>query len=126
MSIFAARLFTAQKQQTKEHKKMMDYQEFNYGNTTVQRERDLERSAAMPVLMRKVYTWMTLALLITAATAYGVANSPALLSMIYSSKITFFGLIIAEVALVWYISARINSLSLTTATLLFVLYSILY
>ena len=123
MSIFAARLFTAQKQQTKEHKKMMDYQEFNYGNTTVQRERDLERSAAMPVLMRKVYTWMTLALLITAATAYGVANSPALLSMIYSSKITFFGLIIAEVALVWYISARINSLSLTTATTLFVLYS---
>ena len=74
MSIFAARLFTAQQQQTKEHKKMMDYQEFNYGNTTVQRERDLERSAAMPVLMRKVYTWMTLALLITAATAYGATS----------------------------------------------------
>lgn len=102
---------------------MMDYQELNYNNVTTQRGRDLEKSAAMPVLMRKVYTWMTLALIITAVTAYGVANSPALLQMIYSSKLTFFGLIIAELALVWYVSARIDKLSLQAATILFVLYS---
>ena len=33
-------------------------------------------------LMRKVYTWMALALVITGFTAYGVAHSPALMAMI--------------------------------------------
>ena len=80
---------------------------------------------AFPVLMRKVYTWMTLALVITGVTAWGVANSPAILQMIVTSKILFFGIIIAELALVWGVSAAINRLSLTTATLLFVLYSVL-
>ena len=88
-------------------------------------DRGLALSAAFPALMRKVYTWMTLALAITAITAYGVASSPALLGLIYSSKFTFFGLIIAELALVFYVSARIDRLSLTTATLLFILYSII-
>ena len=80
---------------------------------------------AFPVLMRKVYTWMTLALVITGVTAWGVANSPAILQMIVTNKILFFGIIIAELALVWGVSAAINRLSLTTATLLFVLYSVL-
>ncbi len=40
------------------------------------RERELEMSAAFPALMRKVYTWMALALVITGFTAYGIANSP--------------------------------------------------
>ena len=75
-------------------------------------DRGLALSAAFPALMRKVYTWMTLALAITAITAYGVASSPALLGLIYSSKFTFFGLIIAELALVIYVSARIDRLSL--------------
>ena len=75
-------------------------------------DRGLALSAAFPALMRKVYTWMTLALAITAITAYGVASSPALLGLIYSSKFTFFGLIIAELALVFYVSARIDRLSL--------------
>ena len=44
-------------------------------------DRGLALSAAFPALMRKVYTWMTLALAITAITAYGVASSPALLDL---------------------------------------------
>ena len=80
-------------------------------------------SQAMPVLIRKVYTWMALALVITGICAYGVAASPALTSQIFSSKITFYGLLIAEFALVMFISSRIDSLSLSTATLLFTLYS---
>lgn len=81
-------------------------------------------SAAFPALMRKVYVWMTLALAITGLTAYGVATSPAVLSLIFSSKVVFFGLIIAEFALVFAVSGAINRLSLSTATLLFVLYSV--
>ncbi len=82
-------------------------------------------SLAFPALMRKVYVWMTLALVITGITAYGVASSPALLTTLYSSKGIMFALIIAELALVIGVTAAINKLSLSTATLLFVLYSIL-
>jgi hypothetical protein len=82
-------------------------------------------STTLPILMRKVYTWMTLALVITGVTAWGVAHSPAILQMIMTNKILFFGILIGELALVWGVSAAINRLSLTTATLLFVLYSVL-
>ena len=82
-------------------------------------------STAFPALMRKVFMWMTLALAITGLTAYGVATSPTILSLIFSSKVTFFGLIIAEFALVFAISGAINRLSLSTATLLFILYSVI-
>ncbi len=82
-------------------------------------------SLAFPALMRKVYLWMTLALGITALTAYIIASSPSLLSLVYSSKWTFLGLIGGELALVFWVSARIERLSLTKATLLFILYSAL-
>ena len=88
-------------------------------------ERQWEVSQAFPVLMRKVYVWMTLALVITGFTAYGVANSPGVLQAIYTNPVIFWGLIIAEFALVIGVSAAINRLSLTTATLMFVLYSVI-
>jgi FtsH-binding integral membrane protein len=88
-------------------------------------ERQWDVSAAFPVLMRKVYVWMTFALAITGFTAYGVANSPGILQAIVTNQILFWGLIIAEFALVIGVSSAINKLSLTTATLMFVLYSII-
>ncbi|MBR2205383.1 MAG: Bax inhibitor-1/YccA family protein [Prevotella sp.] len=101
----------------------MNYNELNFGTTT--REQELSMSAAFPILMRKVYVWMTLALVITGVTAYGVATSPGLMMAIATNKLLFWGLIIAEFGLVVAISAAINRLSLTTATLLFVLYSVI-
>ena len=101
----------------------MNYNELNFGTTT--REQELSMSAAFPVLMRKVYVWMTLALVITGVTAYGVATSPGLMMAIATNKLLFWGLIIAEFGLVLAISAAINKLSLTTATMLFVLYSVI-
>ena len=76
-------------------------------------------------LMRKVYIWMTLALIITGVTAYGVASSPTLLMTIVTNRGLMWGLIIAEFALVFAISGAINRLSLSTATLLFIIYSVL-
>lgn len=87
-------------------------------------ERELQASLAFPALMRKVYLWMTLALVITAITAYGVATSPAAIQFILGNRIVFFGLIIAEFALVFAVGGMINRLSITTATLLFTLYSV--
>ncbi len=89
------------------------------------REEQLGMSAVFPALMRKVYVWMALALAITAITAYGVASSPALTGLIFGNKLIFFGLIIAELVLVFWVSARIEKLSLTKATLMFIVYSVL-
>lgn len=100
----------------------MDYEEFT---NVVPRERELEMSASFPVLMRKVYVWMTLALVITGFTAYYVAHSESLMLALVTNQILFWGLAIAELALVIGLSAAINRLSLTTATLMFVLYSVI-
>ena len=88
------------------------------------RGNDFSLSSAFPALMRKVFVWMTLAFAITALTAYGVATSPAMLSVLFGTRFAFLGLIIAEFALVFAISGAINRLSLPTATLLFILYSV--
>ena len=89
------------------------------------REKEGALSLAFPALMRKVYVWMTLALIITGVTAYGVAHSEVLISQMFESRAVFMVLILAELALVFGISRFINRLSLTTATLLFILYSAL-
>lgn len=101
----------------------MNYNNFQLDTAT--RDQELFLSSAFPALMRKVYVWMTLALVLTGATAYGVATSPGLLMALATNKVLFFGLIIAEFALVFGVSGAINRLSLTTATLMFVAYSVI-
>ena len=96
----------------------------NWLDTDSLRGSDFSMSSAFPVLMRKVFIWMALALVITGVTAYGVATTPSLLIAIVTNKAIFWGLIIAELALVFAVSGAINRLSLATATLLFVLYSV--
>lgn len=87
---------------------------------------EAERSrTAVPALLKKVYTWMALALAITGITAYGVASSPNLIAAIVSNQPLFWGLMIGELALVFILSARLQKMSLTTATLMFVAYSVL-
>ena len=88
-------------------------------------EKERGISGVFSALMRKVYTWMTLALLITGVTAYGVASRPTLLMTLMTSRGWLFGLIIAELALVFIITGALQRLSLTTATLLFIVYSVL-
>ena len=94
-------------------------------NFNITQENRRSGALTMPALMPKVYIWMTLALLITGFTAFVVASSPVLLSAIFGNRLVFWGLIIAELALVWSISARIDRLSLVNATILFVLYSVI-
>lgn len=87
--------------------------------------RNLAEKTAQSVLFRNVYTWMTLALVITGAVAMYMAKSMTLLSMIMQNSLLFWGILIAELGVVWYLSARIHRISFTSATLLFILYSIL-
>jgi len=100
----------------------MDYEEFTNSLPT---DRQLEMSMAFPVLMRKVYSWMAMALVITGLTAYYVGTSEQMLMAIVSNPILLFGLMGVELALVIGLSAAINKLSLTVATVMFVVYSII-
>ena len=97
----------------------------NWMDVEQYRDSNYALSSAFPALMRKVFVWMTLALAITGITAFGVASSPALVAAIFGSKVLFWGLIIAEFGLVMAISGAITRMSLSTATLLFVLYSVI-
>lgn len=81
--------------------------------------------AAVSTLMRNVYLWMTLALVITALTAMICAKSAAFMSLLISSKLFFWGIMIAELALVMIFSARLMKMSFQTATLVFIAYSVL-
>ena len=80
---------------------------------------------AFPALMQKVYTWMTLALAITALTAYVTMQNEALFYAIFSSKLTMWGLFGGELLLVIALSSAIQRLSFPVAGLLFALYSVL-
>ncbi|PIP37513.1 MAG: hypothetical protein COX20_01325 [Desulfobacterales bacterium CG23_combo_of_CG06-09_8_20_14_all_52_9] len=73
--------------------------------------------------VRSVYNWMAIGLALTGAIAYGVADSPSLIRLIFGNQMLFFGLIIAELALVFVISARIQRIQAGTATTLFLLYA---
>ncbi len=75
--------------------------------------------------VRSVYNWMAVGLAITGVVAYGVANSPGVTEVIFGSQLIFFGLIIAQLAMVYMISARIQRMQASTATMLFIVYSAL-
>jgi FtsH-binding integral membrane protein len=99
-----------------------DYQKLDYQSVST---REAEVSAAFPALMRKVYLWMTLAMVITGLTAWIVAHNMQMLTFIYTNQAVMWGLIIADFAIVIGVTAAINKLSLPVATVLFILYSII-
>lgn len=88
-------------------------------------ERNYEVESAQRTLLKNVYAWMALALVVTGLTAYYVANSPTILGMIFGSGAALIGLCIAQFALVIGLSAAINKISFTAAGIMFVVYSIL-
>ncbi|OHE72198.1 MAG: hypothetical protein A2007_06295 [Verrucomicrobia bacterium GWC2_42_7] len=90
-----------------------------------ERERLARLARVESTFMSNVYKWMFIGLLLTAIVAYCVSLSPALISLIFESKVMFYGLLITEVLLVMYLSAQINQMSASVAIGLFNLYSIL-
>ena len=80
--------------------------------------------AARATLFRNVYLWMTMALALTALTAYTVDGSETLLQAIFSSRFVFLGLIVAELVLVFVLAANIMRMSFLMATLMFIAYSV--
>lgn len=75
--------------------------------------------------LSRVYAWMFAGLLITAVTAFVVASSPALIELVFLNRLVFWALIIAQLGLVFYLSARVEKTAPATAAGLFILYSAL-
>src|SRR6185369_2128060 len=73
----------------------------------------------------KVYGWMAVGLGLTAMVAFAVAGSPELLRVLVGNRLVFFALVIAELGLVFYLSARADRLAPGTAAGLFAIYSAL-
>ena len=76
-------------------------------------------------VMRRVYVKMLVAMLVTAVTSIYVSGSETILRFIYGNTFVTWGLIISQIAVVLVLSGRLNKLSVTAATLLFYLYSVL-
>ena len=73
--------------------------------------------------VRSVYNWMCIGLALTGFVAFYVSSNEAIMRLVFGNSIIFFGLILAELALVFAIAGRVNKMSATTATALFVIYS---
>lgn len=75
--------------------------------------------------IRSVYNWMAIGLALTGVVAFFTAHTPVMQKLVFQTPMVFFGLIIAELGMVFYLSARIQKLQASTATALFVLYAAL-
>lgn len=75
--------------------------------------------------LRAVYGWMCVGLAITASVAYVVAGSEPILRVIAGNRAIFWGLLIAQLGIVFVMSARAHKMSPAAAGALFVAYSAL-
>ncbi len=90
--------------------------------TTTSQERAAERVSAF---LWKVYAWMAIGLGLTAIMAFLVAGSPEILRVLIGNRLVFFGVVIAELGLVFYLSGRADRIAPGRAAGLFTLYSAL-
>src|ERR1700730_16007465 len=92
---------------------------------------DTPFNASLPVeervttFLRAVYGCMPGGLAITALTASYVAASPSVVTAVATNRVLFWGLMIAQLGIVFVLSARVQRLTAYTASLLFVAYSAL-
>jgi uncharacterized protein len=73
--------------------------------------------------LNAAYGWMCFGLVVTAATAWLTASSPALVRTILANGPLFWGLAFVQLAIVFVLSARVQQMTSTTAAMLFIAYS---
>lgn len=74
-------------------------------------------------LFSKIFTWMFIGLLITFGTGYYVSAHPNMLYNIFSTNLHFV-LLILEIVLVVWLSARAYKMKFNTASALYIIYSV--
>jgi uncharacterized protein len=93
--------------------------------TTAAQPRAQMQQVVINQFIRSVYNWMAAGLAITGFIAYYTSTSQTLLNLVFGNSILFFGLIIGELALVFFLSSRIAKIQASTATGLFIFYAAL-
>jgi uncharacterized protein len=83
------------------------------------------RDERVGAFLARVYGWMFAGLLITAVVAFAVASSPSLIEAVIQNRPVFWILLLAQLGLVFYLSARVQAMQPATAAILFMLYSAL-
>ena len=76
------------------------------------------------VLLNSVYQWMMVGLLISALSAFMVVHSATMLHLLFGNPYMIWVLFLIELGLVIAISAGINKMDVSTARVLFILFSI--
>ena len=84
-----------------------------------------QTDARVRAFVQQVYGWMAAALAVTGFVALAVSRSASLQRLIFGSQFVFFGLIIGELLLVMWLATRISTMSASTATTVFIGYSVL-
>lgn len=77
------------------------------------------------LFLRAVYVWMFIGLAITAAVATAIASTPAFVQAVASNRLLFLIALVAELGIVFYLSARVQKLTPNAATILFLGYAAL-
>ena len=83
------------------------------------------QSLVVGQFMSKVYLWMTIGILLTAVVAMGFSSDQELVYAVFTNKLIYWGLIIAQFGLVIWLSAGINKMNSLMATGMFLLYAAL-
>jgi len=81
--------------------------------------------AGLRKYMLKVFSHMSLGLAVTAIAAYFISTSPTFMQSVFSSPGLMWGLLIAELGVVIYLSTRIDKMSVQTSQLCFYSYALL-
>ena len=74
-------------------------------------------------LVRAVYNWMMIGLLVSGLTAYFSSNSPFILNLVFGNSFVLILLVIAELGMVFAISGGAKNMTASTATTMFLLFS---
>jgi uncharacterized protein len=102
----------------------MDYRNFDMKSNS---QVDVQSVGFARTFVANVFSWMFIALAITALTAWGFAESGMVTSLFSQGKLNILGWIVmlAPLGLVFALSAGLNRFSFATLTLLFVLFAVL-
>lgn len=94
----------------------MSWNQASFAPTDVRDER-------VTAFLSRVYGWMFVGLLVTAGTAFAVASSSTLIETLILNRLVFWAIVIGQLGLVFYLSARVHKVAPATAAGLFILYS---
>ena len=96
----------------------------NYDRAPAALEAEVSRGLTQSGFINRVFGWMTAGLALTGAISYGIAHS-SMSEFVLANQGTYLLLILLELGVVIGLSAAINRLSATVATLGFLLFAVL-